>query len=141
MKDFEYYFDLFEKMLDLYEFDLEVDDENYWRVVDRQGGNLGGIEQDQFETLANIVDRMEAYHNDYIVEPLEDNFPEIEALCWQDLYNSLINLIYIQNEDLSEFEFDIRVLEMILYGDKSLRNKKENEKKKRLWRKNNVVTS
>ena len=130
MKDFDYYYNLFLDMLDLYEFDLAVDEENYWRVIDRQGGNLGGIEQEQFETLASIVDRMEAYHNDYIVEALENCFPEIETFCWQDLYNSLMDLANLHGEDLSEFEFDIRVLEMILYGAEILSNKEENEKAK-----------
>ena len=105
MKDFNYYYNLFLDMLDLYEFDLAVDEENYWRVIDRQGGNLGGIEQEQFNTIADIVDRMEAYHNDYIVEALENCFPEIEHSNWEDLYKELIALSNYYNYDLSEFEF------------------------------------
>lgn len=135
MKDFSYYYNLFEDMLDLYEFDLALDKENYWRVVDRQSANLGGIEQDKFETLASIVDRMEAYHNDYIIEDLEKCFPEIEYSNWEDLYKELISLS--NDEDLSEFEFDIRVLEMILYGAEILSNKKDNEEMKMWWRQNN----
>lgn len=135
MKDFSYYYNLFEDMLDLYEFDLAVDDEGFWRVVDRQSANLGGIEQDKFETLASIVDRMDAYHNDYIIEDLENYFPEIEYSNWEDLYKELISLS--NDEDLSEFEFDIRVLEMILYGVEILSNKKDNEEMKMWWRQNN----
>lgn len=135
MKDFSYYYNLFEDMLDLYEFDLAVDDEGFWRVVDRQAGNLGGIEQEQFNTLADILDRMEAYHNDYIIEDLEKCFPEIEYSNWEDLYKELISLS--NDEDLSEFEFDIRVLEMILYGAEILSNKKDNEEMKIWWRENN----
>ena len=135
MKDFSYYYNLFENMLDLYEFDLALDKENYWRVVDRQSANLGGIEQEQFNTLADILDRMEAYHNDYIIEDLEKCFPEIEYSNWEDLYKELISLS--NDEDLSEFEFDIRVLEMILYGVEILSNKKDNEEMKMWWRQNN----
>lgn len=135
MKDFSYYYNLFEDILDLYEFDLAVDDEGFWRVVDRQSANLGGIEQDKFETLASIVDRMDAYHNDYIIEDLEKCFPEIEYSNWEDLYKELISLS--NDEDLSEFEFDIRVLEMILYGAEILSNKKDNEEMKMWWRENN----
>lgn len=136
MKDFDYYFDLFKDLLDLYEFDLALDEENYWRVIDRQGGNIGGIEQDQFNTIADIVDRMEIYHNDYILRSLEECLPEIETFCYQDAYNSLMDLFH-SGEDLSEFEFDIRVLEMILYGADVLSNKNKNNEEKRLWRKNN----
>ena len=135
MKDFSYYYNLFEDMLDLYEFDLAVDNEGFWRVVDRQAGNLGGIEQEQFNTLADILDRMEVYHNDYIIEDLEKCFPEIEYSNWEDLYKELISLS--NDEDLSEFEFDIRVLEMILYGTEILSNKKDNEEMKMWWRENN----
>lgn len=137
MKDFSYYYNLFEDMLDLYEFDLAVDDEGFWRVVDRQSANLGGIEQDKFETLASIVDRMDAYHNDYIIEDLEKCFPEIEYSNWEDLYKQLIGLFKRNKEDLSEFEFDIRVLEMILYGVEALSNKKDNKEMKIWWRQNN----
>lgn len=137
MKDFDYYFDLFESMLDLYEFDLAVDEENYWRVIDRQGGNIGGIEQDQFNTIADIIDRMDVYHIDYIIDPLSDNFPDIEYYNWDELYNDIIKTIKNSNEDYSEFEFDIRVLEMILYGADVLSNKNKNNKEKKIWRKNN----
>ena len=137
MKDFNYYYNLFEDMLDLYEFDLAVDNEGFWRVVDRQAGNLGGIEQEQFNTLADILDRMEAYHNDYIIEDLEKCFPEIEYSNWEDLYKQLVGLFKRNKEDLSEFEFDIRVLEMILYGVEALSNKKDNKEMKIWWRQNN----
>ena len=137
MKDFNYYYNLFLDMLDLYEFDLAVDEENYWRVIDRQGGNLGGIEQEQFETLASIVDRMEAYHNDYIIGALEEGFPEIEYSDWQDLSKRVVELAKEYNEDLAEWEFDIRVLDMIINGEPILSNKQDNEDVKDMWREEN----
>ena len=130
MEDFDYYYNLFQDMLDLYEFDLSVDEENNWRVVDRQGANLGGIEQDKFETLASIIERMEIYHNDYIIRDLGECFPDIEYSNWNDLYLQLIQLS--DEEDLSEFEFSIRVLEMILNSEPVLSDKKQNEEMKKL---------
>lgn len=130
MKDFDYYYDLFEKMLDLYEFDLEVDDDNFFRVVDRQGGNLGQIEQEQFNTLADIVDRMESYHNDYIVRAFEECLPEIEYSNWGDLYKRLIELAFYKDEDLSEFEFDVRILDMIVNGGDILNDANKNKELK-----------
>ena len=135
MKDFNYYYNLFLDMLDFYEFDLLVDEENNWRVVDRQGGNLGGIEQESFETLAQIVDRMDAYHNDYIVRSLEDVLIEVEYSSWKDLYNQIIELA--EYEDLSEVEFDVRILEMIVNGEPVLSNKQDNEDVKDMWREEN----
>lgn len=137
MKDFSYYYNLFEDMLEFYEFDLEVDNEGFWRVADRQDGNLGGIEQEQFNTLADILDRMDVYHIDYIIRPLSENFPDIEFYNWNELYNEIVEIVKNSAEDLSEFEFDIRVLEMILYGAEILSNKKDNEEMKMWWRQNN----
>jgi len=132
MEDFNYYYNLFLDMLDFYEFDLSVDEENNWRVIDRQGGNIGGIEQETFETLAQIVDRMDSYHNDYIIRSLEDVLIEVEYSSWEDLYNQIIELA--EYEDLSEIEFDVRVLEMIVNGGTILSNKQDNEDVKGMWR-------
>ena len=137
MKDFSYYYNLFEDMLDFYEFDLEVDNEGFWRITDRQYGNLGGIEQEQFNTLTDILDRMDVYHIDYIIRPLSENFPDIEFYNWSELYNEIVEIVKNSADDLSEFEFDIRVLEMILYGAEILSNKKDNDEMKVWWRQNN----
>lgn len=66
----------FLELLNVYEFSLEIDvnsdSENIFKLKDIQGGNLGGIEQEEFLTLGDILERMDAYHNDYIYNSLQE---------------------------------------------------------------------
>ena len=68
--------DFFKELLDLYEFELWIDinsgAENVFRLNDRQGANWSGIEQDEFYTLADIVERLSSPHEDYIYRSLEE---------------------------------------------------------------------
>lgn len=66
----------FKEMLNVYEFDLIIDtNENFksvFKLKDLQGGNLGGIEQENFYTLQDIIDRLDVYHHDYIYKTLDE---------------------------------------------------------------------
>ena len=90
---------LFEEWLDLTEFSLikhknsklilsykDLDGnpvkeihEGIWSIYDRQGANLGNIEEDRFDNARQILDRMEIYIIDYIFEDLEN--------CWDEEVN------------------------------------------------------
>lgn len=95
---------LFEEWLDLSEFSLikhknpehiveyETDDGNpdcaveyygVWSIYDRQGANLGDINEERFDNAGQILDRMDIYINDYIYRALEE---ELDA-CQVDLAN------------------------------------------------------
>lgn len=43
-----------------------------FQLKDLQGGNLGDIESEYFENLANVIDRLDIYHNDYLYKPFEE---------------------------------------------------------------------
>lgn len=66
----------FNELLDLYEFELcidtNLDSENIFRLNDRQGANWSEIEQDEFYTLADIIERLSSPHEDYIYKSLEE---------------------------------------------------------------------
>lgn len=119
MKDKQYYIDLFKELMELYEFRVyKATNENgdeILKVEDLQRGNIGNIESDEFNDCCDILERMECYHDDYIVESLAncldccDDIAD-EWATWQDLYNITSNHI----EELAECEFDIRALELIL---------------------------
>lgn len=72
---------LFEEFLDLIEFSL-LKRANYdwgmWSLVDLQGANLGNIEEDEFVSATDIIDRLDIYINDYFFDDLE---------CELDAYN------------------------------------------------------
>lgn len=63
--------EIFAAMLDVIEFEL-VKYEDGYGLVDLQGANLGDIEADRFTTAAEIIDRLDAYINDYYLDDLED---------------------------------------------------------------------
>lgn len=79
------------QLLDLYEFDIIVNDDLTLSVEDRQHGNLGNIESEKFETFDDIIDRMDSYHYDYIVRALEDIYDINESYFndWKEMYNWL----------------------------------------------------
>lgn len=119
MKDKQYYIDLFKELMELYEFRVyKATNENgdeILKVEDLQRGNIGDIESDEFNDCCDILERMECYHDDYIVKALADYLDYADNIAdewatWQDLYNITSNHI----EELAECEFDIRALELIL---------------------------
>lgn len=66
-------------ILELEEFDLETEG-TLFKLNDCQGWNLWDIEWDRFDNLAEVLDRMDIYHNDYIYEPLEER-----EECWEEI--------------------------------------------------------
>lgn len=92
-------------MLDLYEFDL-IYVGNKFFVKDRQGANLGDIESDAFNTLADVIDRMQIYYNDYILESIEECEENGEKVNDWDLAvkNLNENSQKIVNVDTKKFE-------------------------------------
>lgn len=58
------------------DFELEVNkDENgdkVFKLVDDNSANWGDIESDEFYNLASVIDRLEAYHDDYYFKEFEE---------------------------------------------------------------------
>ena len=79
------------QLLELYEFDIILNDDLTLSVRDLQGANLGDIESEKFKTFDEIIDRMEAYHYDYIVRSLEEIYDINEMYFddWKDMYKWL----------------------------------------------------
>lgn len=114
---------LFDGFLDLTEFTL-IKHRNGWGLHDRQGGNLGDIESDRFETASDIFDRMDAYINDYFFADLENELDaygiDVDGLAipwnaeqWLQVQNTVE--FYNKNKryfDDHKWEFD--VLDMIV---------------------------
>ena len=66
----------FRQMLEVYDFELVIDInkdlENVFRLNDIQNGNLNGINQEEFYTLSDIIERLDTYHQDIVYIPLEN---------------------------------------------------------------------
>ena len=80
--------DFFNELLDLYEFELLTDTnsdlENIFRLNDKQGANWSGIEQDEFSTLADVIERLSSPHEDYIYKSLEERKDANETIPKND---------------------------------------------------------
>lgn len=109
------YTEIFGEFLDLIEFTLiKHQGENAWSLWDRQGANLGNIEQDRFDNARQIIDRLDIYTNDYIIRAIEEyleedgiGLPE-HYICWEDLLEKR----HLVGSDIA---WDFDVLDMIIH--------------------------
>lgn len=100
---------LFDEFLDLTEFRLLKHKDGTFSLEDRQRANLGGIEYDRFETASEVLDRMDIYIQDYLIEDIEGALDEesIEIDCdWKE-YGKYRDLI-------PDYRFDFDLLDMIV---------------------------
>lgn len=124
---------LFEEWLDLTEFSLikhsnpehiitykDFDNqpciiEHYgiWSVRDRQGANLGDINENRFDNAQQIFERMDIYIHDYIVEAIENCLDE-KGLLPEYEYDGYDDLLINAAPLLPENKWDFNVLDMIV---------------------------
>lgn len=105
----------FRQMLNVYDFqiviDINKDLENVFRLNDIQKGNLNGIEQEEFYTLADIMERLDSYHQDYVYNPLEmkqDDNVKLQKDDWD-----LVTKRYIESDTVAEVLSEIHTKEYI----------------------------
>ena len=114
---------LFEDFLDVTEFKL-IKYADGWGLFDRQGGNLGDIENDRFEDAQDILDRMDVYITDYFYHDLEDELEAYEvdmdgreipesAQDWLDLRRDE-EFCKKYSEYMNNHAFEFNVLDMIV---------------------------
>ena len=111
----------FRQILEVYDFQIMIDInenlENVFRLIDIQKGNLGGIEQEEFYTLSDIIDRLDSYHQDYVYTPLEikkNNNEKIPKDDWD-----LVAKRYLENDTVANILSEINTKEYInLIGKK-----------------------
>ena len=99
----------FRQILEVYDFQIMIDInenlENVFRLIDIQKGNLGGIEQEEFYTLSDIIDRLDSYHQDYVYTPLEikkNNNEKIPKDDWD-----LVAKRYLENNTVANILSEI----------------------------------
>lgn len=51
---------------------IGIDENGKYRLEDLQGAYLGDIDEDKFDSISEIVYRLNIYYNDYILEGLID---------------------------------------------------------------------
>ena len=110
---------LFDEFLDLTEFAL-VRHQNDWSLIDNQGGNIGDIEGDRFASAWEIIDRMDSYIEDYIVESIENN-AKIIGIDISDWDNwGWDYLLSYRDKFSQDCQWDFDVLDMICNHDEEI---------------------
>ena len=100
---------LFDEFLSITEFRLLKHKDGTFSLEDQQCANLGDIEDDRFASASEILDRMDVYIQDYLIEDIEDALDEksIEIDCdWKE-YGKYRDLI-------PDYRFDFDLLDMIV---------------------------
>lgn len=123
MKQKNKYETLFDQFLDLTEFSLVrhqndynkyTDEYGHWSLIDIQGADLGHIEGDRFESAVQILDRMDIYIQDYLIESIEDIL-EDEFDVDISNYSSWSDLLELARKYLSyDYGWSVDVLDMIV---------------------------
>lgn len=90
------------------------------KLTDGQHANLGGIEDEEFRTVAEVIDRCEIYWNDYCITPLCEDMDISSNDTWISIYDyakkyygrdevdKFTILSYLLNPDLVEFNDEER---------------------------------
>ncbi len=109
---------IFDDLMDMYEFEVYENDEGKLQVNDLQGACLGGICGEVFENKFDIIKRMEVYHLDYIIAPLEYEIDELfdTMVEWLDFLIERKNKIENQEDD---WDYTIEILKFIISCDES----------------------
>ena len=111
----------FRQILEVYDFQIMIDInenlENVFRLIDIQKGNLGGIEQEEFYTLSDIINRLDSYHQDYVYTPLENKKSNNEKIPKDDW--DLVAKRYLENDTIANILSEINTKEYVdLIGEK-----------------------
>lgn len=101
---------LFDEFLDLTEFRLLKHKDGTFSLEDLQCANLGDIESERFETATQILDRMDVYIQDYIVEELSDILDETGISLEEDTWKCLLEC----RDKVPEANWGFDVLDMII---------------------------
>jgi hypothetical protein len=98
---------VFNDLMDAYQFQVIHNDNGTLSVYDLQHACLGDICDEIFKDEFEILERMEVYHLDYIINGLEETFD-----TYFDTFGEWLQFLKEQNEE--EYGYDIAVLSLIV---------------------------
>lgn len=99
--------EIFDDLMDLYEFQVYTNEQGLLQVNDLQYACLGDICDEIFKDEWEILERMETYHEDYIIRGIED-YVDISS-CKN--YNDI--LAVLERENFEDLKYDIAILRLI----------------------------
>jgi len=95
---------LFDEILDVMHFDYYIDQYGRVRLLDNEGANLGGIEDEYFSideyTCTAILERMDSYIYDYFINDVN----EVTGNDYESVQEILDDIVNVQNKNIGEGE-------------------------------------
>jgi hypothetical protein len=101
------------EFLSNFDFDWYKDENGKYRLEDLQRADLGEVEEDKFDTIPEVVDRLWAYYDSYILDGMENpdimsydfkrlgiNFDNCRS--YEDYYNTIKD---IEDSSLDYYKF------------------------------------
>lgn len=101
---------LFDQFLEIIGFRL-VKYRDGWGLIDKQGANLGEIEDDRSTDAMGVLDRLDIYIEDYIAKDVEEVLNDDKIDDWSDLVNAAKERMTLKQQRQCRLELDI--LDMI----------------------------
>jgi hypothetical protein len=101
---------VFYDLMDMYQFEVtrHVETDELW-LTDLQDANLGGICDVPYKDEWAILDRMEMYHDDYIIEIIKQDYR-----VHFDTYKEYVDFLKSLNNPNEAYT--IEILELIIKG-------------------------
>lgn len=101
--------DFFNNVLNNYEIELSIDlnsdSEEIFKLYDNQGANWSNINENEFNNLADVIDRLDSLHKDYIYKSLEDRENSNEIIPKDDW--DLTVKRCLESDTITELLFEI----------------------------------
>ena len=96
------------ELLDMYEFEVYKNENGKLQLNDLQGACLGDICFDEFNDEFEILERMEMYHDDYIIRILEEDY-NISFDNYKEWYD------FLKKKNNKKDYFELNLFSLILY--------------------------
>jgi hypothetical protein len=98
----------FNELMDMYEFQVYNNENGKLQLNDLQSACLGDICFEEFNNEYEILERMEMYHDDYILRLLEENYD----ICF-DSYQKWYD--FLKEKNNKEYYFELNLFSLILH--------------------------
>ncbi len=100
---------VFNDLMEMYQFNVSKNKNGSLLLEDLQSANLGGICDVSYQNEWKILDRMEMYHNDYIIRIIEEDY-DVSFNTYQEYVN------FLEEENNAEDLYTIEILKLIIKG-------------------------
>ena len=98
------------------DFNYKINKDNEIQLIDLQGANLGGIEEETFSNVSQIIERLETYIDDYFMQSLGEIIGiDLYYYTYEDMKKLLNDYLQEHKEEKEELEYYNELLDILTY--------------------------